>query len=554
MLQPNAWTRVPGTFEVDVYPIIRKPSIACSSTFVLRSPENIVIIDPGGDKFQLEQIREAVTQLLSEKELPVFIFLTHCHLDHFLEVSLLFDGQIKGRLVCHTDAARAIETRDGAYTGADMVDVVLPTISVHMLLPLISTQHSIEIPDSRHLVMQSFDMGGRDVMEIYHTPGHSPDGLCYRVGRFIFTGDIHLATTPGIVGLVGWDSAALEVTLNALIHIGRIHNIELFLPGHGIPFPFEKAGKIFESVKKEAAGLSGIVRMDKTRADYISEYAIVLLEEASNIFSIVSGRLLKVSYYLEMLEETENAREITGSIDTEAIDKAVDEFYYFTKELKGGGIPLIARAVQFVKSIEKVFAPDKVKHLFHINLLRRFRNLLSDFINVAYGVYFENQETVFDINQSIQELLMTLAENPHESESIFESLENNEVYMKELIRRIAFEPLFSSMQFDFVPAKGAIMAIADNLTFHDTTSALLEQFAVSGIKNVYLKCFIEKDKVVFQITDGIKDSSLELRDSKLSYFGHSMRLAGGSFHRVVIDDITYYNFEMPLFKTVKGER
>jgi hypothetical protein len=60
MLQPNTWTRVPGTFEVDIYPIIHKPSITCSSTFVLRSPENIVIIDPGGDKSQLEQIRDVI--------------------------------------------------------------------------------------------------------------------------------------------------------------------------------------------------------------------------------------------------------------------------------------------------------------------------------------------------------------------------------------------------------------------------------------------------------------------------------------------------------------
>ncbi|MEI6152929.1 MAG: MBL fold metallo-hydrolase [Deltaproteobacteria bacterium] len=552
MLQSNTWTRVPGTFEVDIYPIIRKPSIVCSSTFILKSPENIVIIDPGGDRFQFEQIRHVVMQLLSEKKLPVFIFITHCHHDHFLVATQLSDEQIKGRFICHPKAARSIESKDRAATGADMTDTILPNTTIHMILPHISGQHMIEIPgNNNHLVMQPFNMGGQDVMEIYHTPGHSPDGLCYRVGRLLFTGDIHLATTPGIVGLVGWDSAALLATLNALIHIGRIHAIETFLPGHGIPFPFEKAERILDSVKKEAVRLSGIVRMDKTRADYISEYAIVLLEEASNIFSIVSGHLLKISYYLEMLEEAANASEIAGSIDTEAIDKAVDEFYYFTKELKGGGIPLIARAVQFVKSIEKVFAPDKVKHLFHANLLRRLRNLLSDFINVAYGVYFDNQETVFDINQSIQELLVTLVENPHESESIFESLENDEVYMKELIRRIAFEPLFSSMQFDFVSAKGAIVVVADNYTFHDTVSALLEQFAVSGIKHVYLKSLIKEGNVVLQVTDGTKDSTLELRDSKLSYLGHSMRLAGGGFHRTSIDDIIYYDFELPLAKTVK---
>jgi glyoxylase-like metal-dependent hydrolase (beta-lactamase superfamily II) len=548
MLQSNAWTRVPGTSEVDIYPIIRKPSVVCSSTFILKSPENIVIIDPGGDKSQLEQARDAIMPLISEKELPVTIFLTHSHLDHFFEVSLLFDEQIKGRLVCHPYAAGAIERRDGVVTGADMVDIVLPAINVHKLLPSISTEDRIEIPGSCRLVRQSFDISGQDIMEIYHTPGHSPDGLCYRVGKFLITGDLHLATTPGIVGLVGWDGMALAETLNALIHIGRIHAIEIFLPGHGVPFSFEKAEKIFESVEKEAVRLSGIVRMDKMRADYISEYATVLLEEASSIFSIISGRLLKVSYYLEMLEEAENAREITESIDTEAIDKAVDEFYYFTKELKGGGIPLIARTVQFVRSIEKIFAPEKVNHLFDIRLLRRLRNLLSDFINEAYGVHFDNQETVFDMNRSIQEFLMVLTENPHESESIFESLENDEIYMKALAMRIAFEPLFSSMQFDFVPAKGVIMAIADSYTFHDTLSVLLEQFAIFGIKNISLKCLAEKDKIVLQVTDGLNDNVFELRGSKMSYLGHSMRLAGGSFYRTITDGITYYNFELPLLK------
>jgi hypothetical protein len=105
------------------------------------------------------------------------------------------------------------------------------------------------------------------------------------------------------------------------------------------------------------------------------------------------------------------------------------------------------------------------------------------------------------------------------------------------------------MRFDFVPSGETALVLADNGIFNDTMSALLEQCAVSGIKSVYLKSLVEEGKAVLQVTDGIKDSSLELRDSKLSYLGHSMRLAGGSFHRTVIDDITYYNFELPLLKT-----
>ncbi|MCX5816136.1 MAG: hypothetical protein NTX75_07825 [Proteobacteria bacterium] len=79
MLQPNSWTRVPGTFEVDIYPIIRKPSIVCSSTSILKTPRQMIIIDPGGDVSQIEHIRRIVMQVLREGALSVYIFLTHCH-------------------------------------------------------------------------------------------------------------------------------------------------------------------------------------------------------------------------------------------------------------------------------------------------------------------------------------------------------------------------------------------------------------------------------------------------------------------------------------------
>ena len=53
------------------------------------------------------------------------------------------------------------------------------------------------------LFCQSFQIGKNDVLHLYHTPGHSPDGICYQLGEFLFTGDLFLAANPGVAGIVG---------------------------------------------------------------------------------------------------------------------------------------------------------------------------------------------------------------------------------------------------------------------------------------------------------------------------------------------------------------
>lgn len=72
--------------------------------------------------------------------------------------------------------------------------------------------------------------------------------------------------------------------------------------------------------------------LDRRRGDFLTEYVTVLLEEASNIFSIIAARLLKVSHYLEMLEEEEHAHEILRLVDMDAIDRIIDDLYYFREE------------------------------------------------------------------------------------------------------------------------------------------------------------------------------------------------------------------------------
>ena len=49
MLETSVWMKVPGTFDVQLYPIIRKPCVTCANSFILKTSDCIIVLDPGAD-------------------------------------------------------------------------------------------------------------------------------------------------------------------------------------------------------------------------------------------------------------------------------------------------------------------------------------------------------------------------------------------------------------------------------------------------------------------------------------------------------------------------
>jgi glyoxylase-like metal-dependent hydrolase (beta-lactamase superfamily II) len=453
---------------------------------------------------------------------------------------------MKPIICCHAFAARALEERNGSATMAEMIDMDLPTLKVdgpffarNIQNPILTLmrRYRIDLPSGRSVQAETYAIGDDDVLDVFETPGHSPDGLVFRVGPLLFTGDLHMATTPGIAGLKGWDNLQLAASLEALVTAGREAGTEVVMPGHGIPLPFDKAVRVLGAVRAEALGLSDLEVLNRQRADYLSDFAVVLLEEAGTIFSTIAGRLLKVAHYLELLEEEEQAAAVLQSLDTVAIDEGLDEFYYFIAELKGtGGVPLISKAVQFVKRIEKVFAPERVSSLVDECLLRRLRSLLGDFVNAAYGVRFRNQETRFDLNEAVPELLDRLSINLHASEAILESLDVREEFLRELTGRIAYTPLFTGTVLAFNSGmQGGCTVLADKGRVQDCVSALLEQFAIHGVAHVSLEIGREEGRPALLVTAETAGQGL-VRGPKLSYLRHSAQLAGAVFDRIAPAD------------------
>ncbi len=554
---PYTWTAVPGTKNVDIYHIVRKPSVLCSNTYIIKAPDLFVVIDPGTDPEQIAHGRQVILEKRQGQVIPVFLFLTHCHIDHFLAVNLLMDQAFNGQFICHPLAADAIEARDENLTLANMNGSVLPICKVRERLfqdgdgPIpdeevaLSVESGIvELDDGQVIPCNIVDLGGGDRIEIFQTPGHSPDSVTYVVGQFMYTGDLHVATTPGIAGKNGWDNNALVSSISTMIAVGKKREVVHILPGHGKVIDFEKATNMFLKEAAEARHLDSLALFDRERSLYLSEYAIVLLEETSSIFSIIAARLLKVSYYLEMLGEHDHAESIPKIIDTDMLDQLVDEFHAYIEELKGlRGAPVISKAVQFSRKVNKVFEPEKISHLFDPCFLRRIKSLLSDFVNVVYGIRFLDQETSFGLNTAVRETLAALKRNPTESDRIFETLDDDREFIDELTRRIAYTPLFANIRFSFSGPEADLIITADRLMFQDLLNALLEQFAISEIDHIDLETGRDENgAAILSVAPGHDAGPFSLRDSKALYMRHSMKIAGGSFEAVTSGGKELYRF------------
>jgi hydroxyacylglutathione hydrolase len=72
---------------------------------------------------------------------------------------------------------------------------------------------------------------GAEVLEVIHTPGHSPGGVCFLWGDHLWAGDSLFAGSVGRTDLPGGDFDSLEEAIRARLY--RLGDHVLVHPGHG---------------------------------------------------------------------------------------------------------------------------------------------------------------------------------------------------------------------------------------------------------------------------------------------------------------------------------
>lgn len=164
-----------------------------------------VIIDPGDDI-------ELIMDLIKEHELKLEkILLTHGHFDHI-------------------GAVKDLKERTGAQVAIHKQEADFLTDPNKNLSYIINRQI---VQDPADIFLEDGDMIRVADMEfkVLHTPGHTEGGVCYKLGKVLFTGDTLFEGSVGRTDLSGGSYEQLMSSIREKLLV--LDDDHLVYPGHG---------------------------------------------------------------------------------------------------------------------------------------------------------------------------------------------------------------------------------------------------------------------------------------------------------------------------------
>lgn len=178
--------------------------MVASNCYIIGDSGEAAVIDPGVDN-------EIIKAVLNEQKLKLkYIIFTHAHIDHIIYMEEL-QRNCGGQTAVHEDDA-----------------------------PLLgSVMYNGSMIFGMHKVFKDTDMKLRDgdileigglKLEILHTPGHTPGGICIKVGDCLMTGDTLFRLSVGRTDLGLGDHDQL---MNSLRKIMKLDDSIKVFPGHG---------------------------------------------------------------------------------------------------------------------------------------------------------------------------------------------------------------------------------------------------------------------------------------------------------------------------------
>jgi len=569
-VKSGEWGILPGLPGASLYPFLRKVDITSSNSYLISFTDAIVVIDPGAVPDQAECILKEVKRLQLEQWRPVIICLTHVHVDH-CKSALNYPGfcLLPGRLLAaQKQGAIALEGQDRKATIADIMqqDLVAVRVDIHLLdgdevkegtsrifttsgKPLTILDKPVIMDGGQVFLRQILTLDNGDEIEVYHTPGHSPDSICIRVGKTLFIGDLLFATAPGIAGITGWDRQELGFTIEKILCLLSRGGIDTCLPGHGRPLDVSTTIRILEAMQKEAEQLDGIEAINPEWVRETSLFAQSLMGEVDRLFTIIAGRLVYVSHVLEELEERGEALRMEKLIDTSLVDELLTDFNGFSRDFHAGNKPdihLALKAGQISAKLERLFHKEDLRTVLDYSLIRRISRLLEDYNVTIRGFRPLSNIEVTDLSIAVGDIVSARATPPYHDDDIILA-EDEEAFARALALRIAWVNPFQRVEFEYSPALSIPLALMDRERFEDTAILILEKLAVAGVSRVRMATSDENEELHVIIEAPRKQATI--LDEKASLFAaRSTRLSGGEFSDQSDNNVYRVVLSYPKFK------
>lgn len=486
------WRSLPGAEGVAFCPLLGgRDDVFTSNSFVLAGEGYVMVIDPGTDKRRIEWIATAVRAELERRSRPVMICLTHCHWDHSANVErlrALFPGAVE--LVAHHSAAGPLAAGDNDRTVAFLYfEDSQPT---EVTVPLFGVDRELPAPfrlERDEAVCRLF-VGAELSATFYALPGHCPDSVAVNAGDCLFLGDVLFATLPGVVGLPGWDRAALLGSIERLRGLLERNPGWTCHPGHGPPLSAAEVLALLPKLDKAVANLGELATLDSERAEFVNLYAKVLLGEADRLFSVLAAKMMRVGCQLELLGEERLAAEILASLDFRKVDAVFASFHSFARNEATGKLrtELAMRAVRLMRKIDALFQDELWLRRVDDKLVQRLKRLFSWFMEAIQGHQMEHDGAEHDLGVFVAGLVASFGSGPELPEEYLDVAGDSEAFLRCLVGNLGVSRgLFASCEVVSLDLSGgSARARFDAQRLGDALTSAVEAIAAAGTEKIEL--------------------------------------------------------------------
>jgi glyoxylase-like metal-dependent hydrolase (beta-lactamase superfamily II) len=560
-IESNVWQPVPGMSTVEIYAIVTRPSITSSNCYVLRSSNAILVIDPGASTHQTQLLSELVRAELAVKSRPVLVVLSLCHQDHSQEAgNLALPPDTEVILCIEGTGADALMRGDRELTFCCYYPWHAKICSLRPSIRLFSGE-AVGAVDTAGRVIHGADTldapGGRfarewlqlsdtERIELHHTPGHSDCSITIKAGELLFLGDVPFAANPGLCGIYGWNHVELMRSIQNIEWLFDHSNVSICLPGHGFAQPTAAMRSNLRAMVEESAGLSNTGTLSTERVTLLKLHLSDVLEEASYLFTVISGQLYSLSFHLAELEEAQACQEVLAALDFDKVEQLLMDFRRFTRDFKAAETPdltFVMKGVQVTSRLLKLLGGSSLDGLIDVSLSGRARRLLEDFLAMVRGLQFAGADGIGEINAIVRALLDRIAAGRADDlDSVpDEDIEDPVSFARILVRRLANRSLLESVRFDFDPTDAATTAMVGEERLDDILLCLIEGVAGSGVRHIRLQTLLRKRMVVLRLSSpqaiydqGFGPRRLALYNRTLSSIGGDLKYQPGEGFEVSV--------------------
>lgn len=549
MLELAVHQHIVGTKNVDIYPFIRKIDLMSSNSYIISGSDQIALIDPGGLADQVTLLDREVARLQEEQWRPLMVYLTHVHLDHWIQLMQTCDCKaLRGAaLAVQETGAKGLESGDSNITLAKLLERQMAQTPVKIKLltaldKITATDKNIDINgysldysirsmnvDELELYCQAVHIGKDDQMEIYHIPGHSPDSICMLIGSILIIGDLFFAPNPGMAGANGWSKQDLMESIRKVLWLLENKNIVCCCSGHGRPIDSDTAKKTLKVMYRDAAALDGLEEISPEWAKRTSAYALDIIGELERIFTIIAGRLAFIAHMLGELEEKDEAEKLVSLISSEKIDDLFSDLNSFASQLRAGkklDLEMVHKTGQTVGRLDALFEKEKLGSVIDKSLMSRAGRLLCDYSMIYRGFRPTYYVDYVDVPKLVGTILEKIEHDANGDTAILDAL-SEEDYLKALKSRIAQLNLFENVHLLLEQNPSSIFANMDKDRFSDAFIDILERFAAGGAGQIKVKTVQNDDWISVRIVgDGRESANLAAGRSQ-RFLERNLSLCGG---------------------------